>query len=182
MRQAGGAAGIFAGAGGRGGDRCGGVGFATNFNGVNGQDCRVLGSHAFAGQLQNTGGRGSQLFPASGLNTDLIYPAGFTIAYCGMAAAGGGGGGLLVAGGLGRVVGNNINDPINGVPPRLDFMGPPANGGVLVPTYGCDADAVALARLRPCFPNREVIGIDCSGLIHQYGSLHCVTMQIPKAP
>jgi agmatine/peptidylarginine deiminase len=57
------------------------------------------------------------------------------------------------------------------------------NGAVLVPTYGDDAtDADALARLRPCFPGREVIGIDCRALIHQYGSLHCVTMQIPKAP
>jgi agmatine/peptidylarginine deiminase len=56
------------------------------------------------------------------------------------------------------------------------------NGGVLVPTYGCAQDAVALERLRPCFPNREVLGIDCRALIHQYGSLHCVTMQIPKAP
>ena len=56
------------------------------------------------------------------------------------------------------------------------------NGGVLVPTYGCATDAVAIERLRPCFPNREVVGIDCRALIHQYGSLHCVTMQIPKAP
>ena len=56
------------------------------------------------------------------------------------------------------------------------------NGAVLVPTYGCAQDAAALERLRPCFPTREVIGIDCRALIHQYGSLHCVTMQIPKAP
>jgi len=56
------------------------------------------------------------------------------------------------------------------------------NGAVLVPTYGVDTDAVALERLRPCFPGRELIGIDCRPLIHQYGSLHCVTMQIPKAP
>lgn len=56
------------------------------------------------------------------------------------------------------------------------------NGAVLVPTYGCDTDAPALERLRPCFPGREVVGIDCRALIHQYGSLHCVTMQIPKAP
>ena len=56
------------------------------------------------------------------------------------------------------------------------------NGGVLVPTYGCAADAAAIERLRPCFPGREVLGIDCRPLIHQYGSLHCVTMQIPKAP
>lgn len=56
------------------------------------------------------------------------------------------------------------------------------NGAVLVPLYG-DAvnDAIALERLRPCFPGRTVIGIDCRALIHQYGSLHCVTMQIPKA-
>ena len=55
------------------------------------------------------------------------------------------------------------------------------NGAVLVPTYGDRADAEALARLQPCFPGREVIGIDCHALIHQYGSLHCVTMQIPAA-
>ena len=55
------------------------------------------------------------------------------------------------------------------------------NGAVLVPTYG-DAvnDPIALERLRPCFPGREVIGIDCRALIHQYGSLHCVTMQLPE--
>jgi len=54
------------------------------------------------------------------------------------------------------------------------------NGAVLVPLYG-DArnDALALERLRPCFPDREVVGIECRALIHQYGSLHCVTMQIP---
>jgi agmatine/peptidylarginine deiminase len=56
------------------------------------------------------------------------------------------------------------------------------NGAVLVPVYGDRHDAEALARLRPCFPGRELIGIDCRALIHQYGSLHCVTMQIPKAP
>jgi agmatine/peptidylarginine deiminase len=57
------------------------------------------------------------------------------------------------------------------------------NGAVLVPTYG-DAinDPIALGRLRPCFPDREVIGIYCRALIAQYGSLHCVTMQIPSAP
>lgn len=54
------------------------------------------------------------------------------------------------------------------------------NGAVLVPVYGDGNDGEALARLRPCFPDREVIGIDCSALIRQYGSLHCVTMQIPR--
>ncbi|MGH8542014.1 MAG: agmatine deiminase family protein [Stenotrophobium sp.] len=54
------------------------------------------------------------------------------------------------------------------------------NGAVLAPTYGDVSDAVVLERLRACFPGREVIGIDCRALINQYGSLHCVTMQIPK--
>ncbi|HEY1076027.1 MAG TPA: agmatine deiminase family protein [Fontimonas sp.] len=55
------------------------------------------------------------------------------------------------------------------------------NGAVLVPVYGDANDAIALERLRPCFPGREVIGIDCRALIQQYGSLHCVTMQIPRS-
>ena len=55
------------------------------------------------------------------------------------------------------------------------------NGAVLVPTYRDPADAVALERLRRCFPNREVIGIDCLPLIQQHGSLHCVTMQLPAS-
>jgi len=53
------------------------------------------------------------------------------------------------------------------------------NRAVLVPTYRDAADAVALDRLRDCFPDREIIGIDCLPLIWQHGSLHCVTMQIP---
>ena len=56
------------------------------------------------------------------------------------------------------------------------------NGAVLVPAYGDRADEEALNRLRPCFPGREILGIDCRALIHQYGSLHCVTMQIPRSP
>ncbi|MEK6805706.1 MAG: agmatine deiminase family protein [Pseudomonadota bacterium] len=54
------------------------------------------------------------------------------------------------------------------------------NGAVLVPVYQDAHDAEALSLLRPCFPGREVLGIDCRPLIQQYGSLHCVTMQIPK--
>lgn len=54
------------------------------------------------------------------------------------------------------------------------------NGAVLMPTYGDAAtDAESLRRLKPHFPDREVIGLDCRALINQYGSLHCATMQIP---
>jgi len=54
------------------------------------------------------------------------------------------------------------------------------NGAVLVPTYGDTNDAAALEVVRSAFPGREIIGIDCSPLILQHGSLHCVTMQLPK--
>lgn len=52
------------------------------------------------------------------------------------------------------------------------------NDAVLVPLYNDPADTVALERLASCFPDREVVGIDCSPLVLQYGSLHCVTMQL----
>ena len=54
------------------------------------------------------------------------------------------------------------------------------NGAVLLPVYGNAQDAEALDRLRPCFPGREIVPVDCRALITQYGSLHCVTMQIPQ--
>lgn len=53
------------------------------------------------------------------------------------------------------------------------------NDAVLVPTYNDASDAQALQTLQSCFPQREIIAIDCSPLIHQFGSLHCVTMQLP---
>lgn len=54
------------------------------------------------------------------------------------------------------------------------------NGAVLVPTYNDPADKPALEVVQKAFPDREIIGIDCSTLILQHGSLHCVTMQIPR--
>ena len=54
------------------------------------------------------------------------------------------------------------------------------NDAVLVPTYGDPNDAVALERLGQCFSDREIIAVDCRSLIMQYGSLHCVTMQLPQ--
>lgn len=54
------------------------------------------------------------------------------------------------------------------------------NGAVLVPTYQDPQDEAALKVIRQAFPNREVLGIDCSVLIRQHGSLHCITMQLPQ--
>lgn len=54
------------------------------------------------------------------------------------------------------------------------------NNAVLVPTYRDESDATALAAIEMAFPGREVIGIDCRSIILQHGSLHCLTMQLPK--
>lgn len=54
------------------------------------------------------------------------------------------------------------------------------NDAVLVPTYRDENDAAALAAIAEAFPGRAIIGIDCLPLIEQHGSLHCLTMQIPK--
>jgi agmatine/peptidylarginine deiminase len=53
------------------------------------------------------------------------------------------------------------------------------NGAVLVPVYDDPNDAVALQRLAACFPAHDIIATPCRPLVHQYGSLHCMTMQFP---
>lgn len=53
------------------------------------------------------------------------------------------------------------------------------NGAVLVPTYRDKNDTVALKIFKNLFPKRDIIGIDCTTLIRQHGSLHCATMQYP---
>jgi len=50
------------------------------------------------------------------------------------------------------------------------------NDAVLVPTYGVKQDTKALKIFKKTFQDRDIIGIDCSTLIKQHGSLHCVTM------
>ena len=52
------------------------------------------------------------------------------------------------------------------------------NHAVLVPVYNDKNDAVALQNLRAAFPQHEIVAIDCSPIVKQYGSLHCLTMQL----
>lgn len=54
-----------------------------------------------------------------------------------------------------------------------------ANGSVLVPTYRHPNDAKACEVLQSLFPDRRVMGIDCTDLIWGLGSIHCVTQQQP---
>lgn len=53
------------------------------------------------------------------------------------------------------------------------------NGALLLPLYGVAQDAEAIRILAQACPDREILGIDCRVLIRQYGSLHCVTMNLP---
>lgn len=50
------------------------------------------------------------------------------------------------------------------------------NGAVLVPVYRVKQDEEALNIFRKVFVDRDVVPVDCSTLIKQHGSLHCVTM------
>ncbi|KAB7627637.1 agmatine/peptidylarginine deiminase [Alkalilimnicola sp. S0819] len=54
------------------------------------------------------------------------------------------------------------------------------NQAVLVPQYGVPQDPQALEILHGLYPEREVIGVAARAIIEQYGSLHCVSMQLPQ--
>lgn len=54
------------------------------------------------------------------------------------------------------------------------------NNAVLVPTYNDSADDEAVITISECFPDRDIVSIDCSALVQWYGSLHCMTMQLPS--
>jgi agmatine/peptidylarginine deiminase len=53
------------------------------------------------------------------------------------------------------------------------------NDSVLAPIYQQPEDELALDILQKAFPNHKIVSIDCSTIIQQFGSLHCITMQIP---
>ncbi len=54
-----------------------------------------------------------------------------------------------------------------------------ANQQVLVPTFNDPNDRHALNTLAGLFPDRPVVGIDCSDLVLGLGTLHCMTQQQP---
>ena len=54
------------------------------------------------------------------------------------------------------------------------------NGAILVPTYAVKEDKKALEIFQTTFKEKDIIPIDCSTLIKQHGSLHCVTMNFAR--
>ena len=76
------------------------------------------------------------------------------------------------------------------MPKRIDFDGLrlPAsyanflilNQCVLVPTFNDANDRKALNIISDCFSDREIIGINAIDLIWGFGTLHCLSQQIPE--
>lgn len=54
-----------------------------------------------------------------------------------------------------------------------------ANKSVIVPTYRCEKDAIALEIIQKYFPDRKVVGIDSTEIIWGLGSFHCLSQQEP---
>ena len=53
------------------------------------------------------------------------------------------------------------------------------NDAVLLPVYQQPQDAEAIAVTQAAFPDHTVVPVNCDTLVRQYGSLHCISMQVP---
>jgi agmatine deiminase len=54
-----------------------------------------------------------------------------------------------------------------------------SNQHVLCPIYQQKEDELALQVIQNAYPNYTIVPINCLPLIQQFGSLHCISMQIP---
>jgi agmatine deiminase len=55
------------------------------------------------------------------------------------------------------------------------------NHTVLVPTFRSENDETALSILRQQFPDRKVVGVDCTDLVCGFGAIHCISQQQPAS-
>lgn len=54
-----------------------------------------------------------------------------------------------------------------------------SNKHVIVPTFRCEKDSIAIEIIQEHFPGRKVIGIDSTEIIWGLGSFHCLSQQEP---
>lgn len=55
-----------------------------------------------------------------------------------------------------------------------------SNQQIFAPIYDQPEDQAALETLAKAYPQFNIVPINCHALVQQYGSLHCISMQIPK--
>ena len=53
------------------------------------------------------------------------------------------------------------------------------NGGVIVPQYDDENDALALEQIQAMFPDRKVVGVRTKEVVFGGGNIHCITQQQP---
>ena len=53
------------------------------------------------------------------------------------------------------------------------------NAAVVVPTYGADNDAAAVAAIGALFPDRAAVGLKADAILTGGGSFHCISQQVP---
>lgn len=51
------------------------------------------------------------------------------------------------------------------------------NGGVIVPQYEDENDALALEQIQSMFPGRKVVGVKTREVVYGGGNIHCITQQ-----
>ena len=54
------------------------------------------------------------------------------------------------------------------------------NGGVILPQYGDENDALAVRQVQEMFPDREVVGVQTREVAFGGGNIHCITQQQPR--
>ncbi|GAG15586.1 unnamed protein product, partial [marine sediment metagenome] len=53
------------------------------------------------------------------------------------------------------------------------------NDVVLMPTYNVSQDSTALAVFQTAFPDRMIVGVDCTSIITAAGAAHCIMDHVP---
>lgn len=54
------------------------------------------------------------------------------------------------------------------------------NGGVIVPQYDDENDALALEQIQAIYPDRRVVGVHTREIVYGGGNIHCITQQVPR--